>query len=60
MICGTRTVRPRRLEKVFSSEYPVGYLDRYVPEEGRTAKRPKCCDIINKFEVNVSDYKYCK
>lgn len=42
----------RRLNKGLNSVIPVGFLDRYTPEEGRKAQRPKHCNNNNKDENN--------
>lgn len=44
----------RILNKVFLSEFLVGYADRHTPDEGRILQRPKCCDANNKSEKNSS------
>lgn len=39
-----RTVYPCRLNKRFSSEFPVRYPVQYTLDEGRRAQWPKHCD----------------
>lgn len=49
-----------RLKKVFSSEFSVGYLDRYTPEEGQCAQRPKHCGKNNEDNrSNVCSVNNC-
>lgn len=45
-----------RLIKVLSSEFPVGYPGRHIPEETRRRQRPKRWDD-NKCEKYKSEYK---
>lgn len=48
----------RKIKKGFSSEFPVVYLDRYTPDDGRRTQRQKREDNNNKSEVNsVKKYK---
>lgn len=61
MASGTREVYPRRLNKGFSFDFPVGYTDRYTPGGGRRAHRPKRCDNNQKDEDNslrVNNYTF--
>lgn len=45
-------VHPRKFNKVFSSEFPTGYLVRCTPEEDRRSQRQICCEN-SKFEVHL-------
>lgn len=47
----TRTVYPHGLNNGFSSEFPLGYLDRYN-DEGHRGQQSKCCVTNNKNENN--------
>lgn len=53
MRSGTRTVNSCRLNKWFTSEFPVDYSHRYTTGEGRKTQRPKCYDKNNKDKDNI-------
>lgn len=42
----------RILNKVFSSKFPLAYMDRKTPDEGPNTQQPKRCGSINKNEDN--------
>lgn len=49
---GMRTFYSHTLNKGFSSEFLVGYLDQHTPYEGQQAQRLKHCDNKKKDEGN--------
>lgn len=52
---GTRTIYTYKLNKVFTSKFSDGYLDRQTLEEDRRSQRMKCWYNTNKDE-GISPY----
>lgn len=50
-------MRRKELNKGFYSKFPVNQPDRYIPDEGWKAQRPKGYDNNHKEEDNIPHIK---